>query len=181
VVFEDNPIYPNLVGRVDSVAQFGTLVTNFTLIKPGALHRANGGYLVLDAAQAAVPALCLGRPEAGAALGPGAHRIAGPGLRLDQHAVAGAGAHAPQRQGGAGRRARIYYLLKATTRTSPSCSRSPPISRDELPRNPANTRLYAEFLATLARAGGLRPLDREAVARVIEHAARLAGDAERSP
>ena len=51
VVFEDNPVYPNLVGHVDSVAHMGTLVTNFTMIKPGALQRANGGYLVLDAAK----------------------------------------------------------------------------------------------------------------------------------
>lgn len=49
VVYEDNPIYPNLVGRVDHIAQMGTLLTNFTLIKPGALHRANGGYVMLDA------------------------------------------------------------------------------------------------------------------------------------
>ena len=49
VVYEDNPIYPNLVGRVDHIAQMGTLLTNFTLIKPGALQRSNGGYIVLDA------------------------------------------------------------------------------------------------------------------------------------
>jgi len=49
VVLEDNPFYQNLVGRAEHIAQMGTLVTDFTLIKPGALHRANGGYLVLDA------------------------------------------------------------------------------------------------------------------------------------
>ena len=61
VVYEDNPIYPNLVGRIDHIAQMGTLVTNFTLIKPGALHRANGGYLVLDALKVLDAALRLGR------------------------------------------------------------------------------------------------------------------------
>jgi len=49
VVYEDNPTYQNLVGRVDHIAQMGALTTNFTLIKPGALHQANGGYLILDA------------------------------------------------------------------------------------------------------------------------------------
>ena len=49
VVYEDNPSHDNLVGRIEHVAKMGTLVTDFTLIKPGALHRANGGYLVLDA------------------------------------------------------------------------------------------------------------------------------------
>ena len=49
VVFENNPTYPNLFGAVDRRAQFGALVTDFTLIRAGALHRANGGYLVLEA------------------------------------------------------------------------------------------------------------------------------------
>jgi len=48
VVTEDNPTYSKLIGRVEHVAQLGALVTDFTLIKPGALHRANGGYLLLD-------------------------------------------------------------------------------------------------------------------------------------
>src|SRR3546814_7114596 len=49
VVTEDNPTLPNLIGLVENSAEMGALVTDFTLIKPGALHRANGGYLVLDA------------------------------------------------------------------------------------------------------------------------------------
>lgn len=49
LVSEDNPTYSNLVGRVEHIAQLGALVTDFTLIQPGALHRANGGYLMLDA------------------------------------------------------------------------------------------------------------------------------------
>ncbi|MDH5394754.1 MAG: AAA family ATPase [Gammaproteobacteria bacterium] len=49
VVSEDNPMYQNLLGRVEYVSQMGTLVTDYRFIKPGALHKANGGYLVLDA------------------------------------------------------------------------------------------------------------------------------------
>ena len=49
VIFEDNPTYNNLMGRIEHIAQFGTLLTDFTLIKSGALHRANGGFLVFDA------------------------------------------------------------------------------------------------------------------------------------
>jgi lon-related putative ATP-dependent protease len=49
VIFEDNPTYQNLNGRVEHISQMGTLLTDFTLIKPGALHRANGGYLVVEA------------------------------------------------------------------------------------------------------------------------------------
>jgi lon-related putative ATP-dependent protease len=50
VVFEQNPTYTNLFGRVEHVWQMGgAATTNFTMIKPGALHRANGGYLIVDA------------------------------------------------------------------------------------------------------------------------------------
>ncbi|MBI5440126.1 MAG: AAA family ATPase [Deltaproteobacteria bacterium] len=49
VVFESNPTCQNLVGRVEHRVQYGALVTDFTLVKAGALHRANGGYLVLEA------------------------------------------------------------------------------------------------------------------------------------
>ncbi len=49
VEIEDLPTLSRLAGRIEHLSQMGSLVTNFTMIKPGALHRANGGYLVLDA------------------------------------------------------------------------------------------------------------------------------------
>ncbi len=50
IIFEANPTYNNLFGRIEHVMQMGgAATTNFTLIKPGALHRANGGYLIVDA------------------------------------------------------------------------------------------------------------------------------------
>ncbi len=47
VIFESNPSYPNLFGAIERQAQFGALFTDFTMIKAGALHKANGGYLLL--------------------------------------------------------------------------------------------------------------------------------------
>jgi len=49
VVVEDNPTYHNLFGYVESVTFKGTVFTDFSLIRPGSLHRANGGYLLMDA------------------------------------------------------------------------------------------------------------------------------------
>lgn len=49
VVVESNPTYPNLLGRIEHQARFGALVTNYRMIKSGALHRANGGYLIVNA------------------------------------------------------------------------------------------------------------------------------------
>ena len=49
VVIETNPTYYNLVGKVEYESQFGMVSTDYTMIKPGAIHRANGGYLILQA------------------------------------------------------------------------------------------------------------------------------------
>lgn len=49
IVVEENPNYNNLFGVVENVTYKGTVFTDFTLIRPGALHRANGGYLLMDA------------------------------------------------------------------------------------------------------------------------------------
>ncbi|HKV45579.1 MAG TPA: ATP-binding protein [bacterium] len=49
VIIETNPTYYNLVGKAEYRAEFGALLTDFTMIKPGALHRANGGFLILQA------------------------------------------------------------------------------------------------------------------------------------
>ncbi len=52
IIFEDNPSYANLVGKVEHMSQMGALITDFNLIKSGSLHRANGGALVIDARKA---------------------------------------------------------------------------------------------------------------------------------
>jgi lon-related putative ATP-dependent protease len=49
VIIESNPTYPNLFGTIERQAWFGALFTDFTMIKPGVLHRANGGYLIMKA------------------------------------------------------------------------------------------------------------------------------------
>jgi lon-related putative ATP-dependent protease len=49
VITESNPTYYNLVGRVEYETRMGMVSTDFSMIKPGALHRANGGYLILHA------------------------------------------------------------------------------------------------------------------------------------
>lgn len=49
VIYEPHPIYQNLFGRIEYVSDQGTLVTNYRKICAGSLHKANGGYLILDA------------------------------------------------------------------------------------------------------------------------------------
>lgn len=51
LIFEDLPTHYNLLGHVEQLTQMGTITTDFTLIRSGALHRANGGFLILEADQ----------------------------------------------------------------------------------------------------------------------------------
>ena len=179
VIYEDNPIHPNLVGRIDQIAQLGTLVTNFMLIKPGALHKANGGYLVLDAIRV------LTQPHAWEslkrALSSGLVRIESVG---QAYGLVGTAALEPQpmplslKAVMVGER-RVYYLLKAMDPDFAELFKIAADFEDDVVRDAASTRQYAQFIATLTRNAGLRPFDRDAVGRLLEHSARICGDAQR--
>jgi predicted ATP-dependent protease len=179
MVYEDNPTFANLVGRIDQVAQFGTLVTNFMYIKPGALQRANGGYLMLDALKV------LTQPFAWEAL---KRALSSAQVRIESAGqawgLAGSVALEPQPMPLAlkvvliGER-RVYYLLKDADPDFAELFKISADFDDDLVRDASSTRVYADFLATLARDAALRPLQRGAVARLLEHGARLSGDAQR--
>ena len=49
IVFEDLPTHLNLLGHVEQITQLGTVMTDVSMIRAGSLHRANGGYLLLEA------------------------------------------------------------------------------------------------------------------------------------
>lgn len=49
IIYDDNPMHQNLLGCVEYISQMGTMVTDYRFIKPGSLHKANGGYLIIDA------------------------------------------------------------------------------------------------------------------------------------
>lgn len=179
VVSEDHPTLQNLVGRVEHIVHMGTLVSNFTLIKAGALHRANGGFLVLDALKV------LSQPYAWEglkrALKSGEIRIESLSeligltstLQLEPEPVP-----LDVKVLLVGERL-IYYLLSEYDPEFQALFKIDADMESEVERNPENTGYYARLVATLARRQKLRPLTRAAVARVIEHAARLANDAQR--
>lgn len=77
VLEADLPSHANLVGRVEHLSRFGALVTDFRFIKPGLLHRANGGHLLIDAIKLLTPAVGLGRAQACIDASRDPHRIAG--------------------------------------------------------------------------------------------------------
>lgn len=177
IVFEDHPTFPNLVGRVDQIAHMGTLVTNFTLIRAGALHRANGGYLILDAEKVLTQAYAWEGLKR--SLKSGQVRIeslaqvfgwVGP-LPLDPDPIP-----LSVKVVLVGLR-RHYYLLKALDPEFDELFKIGADFEDVVERNPDNTRHYLRKAAALARQQGLLPLDRDAAGRLVEYASRLAEDA----
>lgn len=179
VVYEDSPLYPNLIGRVEHTTKMGALLTDFTLIKGGALHRANGGYLVLDADKVLMqPFAWEGLKQAIAAkqisiqsLGQLYSMISTQALEpepipLDIKIVL------------VGDR-RLYYLLYELDPEFAELFKVEADFEDEIDRHTENDIHYAQLIATLSRRNKLKPLDRAAVGRVIEHASRLVEDAEK--
>ncbi|WP_108446552.1 Lon protease family protein [Halomonas denitrificans] len=176
VVHQDLPTHQHLVGRIEHQVHNGTLITDFLLIRPGALHRANGGYLVLDVR--------------GVLTQPGAWETLKRVLRageirtesLEQaYGLISTVTLEPQpipldiKIVLLGDRL-LYYLL---------CEHDPEFLElfkvqadleDALDRDPEHEAFYARMVATLARTAALRPLDRGGVAAVVERASRLADD-----
>ncbi|MBB3330963.1 lon-related putative ATP-dependent protease [Halomonas campaniensis] len=179
VIYQDLPGHQHLVGRIEHHVHNGTLLTDFSLIRAGALHRANGGYLVLDVRGV------LTQPGAWETL----KRILRAGeIRTESleqaYGLISTVSLEPQpipldvKIVLLGERL-LYYLL---------CEHDPEFLElfkvmvdleDELPRNEESLALYARMVATLAREAALRPLDRSGVAATIERASRLADDQQR--
>lgn len=179
VVQEENPTYPNLVGRVEHISEMGTLITDFTLIKPGALHRANGGYLVLDARKVLLqPFAWEGLKRA---LQAGHLKIESPGqawsllstVSLEPEPIPLA-----VKVVLVGERL-LYYLLAALDPEFPELFKVAVDFEEDLDRGEESQQLYARLIAGLLRQEGLKPFDCAAVARVLEHSSRLAEDARK--
>jgi lon-related putative ATP-dependent protease len=176
IVYEDNPTHQTLVGRVEHLARFGALVTDFNLLVAGALHRANGGYLLLDAQKLLTGNF--GWASLKRALNAGQIRIE----TLEQLlSMASTVSLAPEpipldvRVVLIGPPA-LYYLLSTTDEDFGDLFKIAADFDDRVERTPETTLLYARLICGMTRREQLRPLDRDAVARVIERASRLAGD-----
>lgn len=179
IVSEDNPTYSNLVGRVEHIAQLGALVTDFTLIKPGALHRANGGYLLLDIRKVLV------QPFAWEAL---KRALQSREIRIESlgqmYSLVSTVSLEPEPIALEtkvilfGDRL-FYYLLQEYDPEFDELFKVAADFEERIERNADTHLLYARLISTLTRKEHLLPLDRNAVAMVIEHSARLVGDAER--
>ena len=179
VVYEDHPTYVNLIGRVEHIAQMGALMTDFNLIKPGALHRANGGYLILDARELLLqPYAWQGLKRA---LRSQELRIESLGQALSLVSTVSLEPETIPLDAKIvliGERL-LYYMLYQLDPDFAELFKVEADFNDQISRGPENAQLYARLIATMARKEKLRPFDRQAVARVIDRGARMAGDAQK--
>ncbi len=176
VVYEDNPTFQNLLGRVEHTTQMGALITDFNLIKPGALHRANGGYLILDARKLfQEPFAWEGLKRA---LRSEQLRMETPGqVQSFVSTVTLAPDPIPLKAKVAllGEPL-LYYLLMENDPESRELFRVASDFDDQMDRDSESQMLYARLIGSLATVHDLRPLDPGGVARVIEHSSRIVSD-----
>ncbi len=179
VILEPNPIYYNLFGKVEYRGEFGAMVTDFTMIKPGALHRANGGYLILQARE------LLTSPLAWEGL---KRALKSREIRIEniaeQYGMFPSATLRPEPIPldvkviviGA---SLIYHLLY---QYDDDFSKLFKIKADfdiDIERTQDLMLEYARAISTICQRQGLLPFDRSAVARVLEQSARIAEDQTR--
>jgi lon-related putative ATP-dependent protease len=179
VVLESNPTYNNLIGRIEHRAEFGALVTDFTMIKAGCLHRANGGYLVVEmrglltnplaweALKRAIKNCSIRTEEIGAQLQIISTVTLEPEpIPLNVKVVL---IGDPL----------TYYLLYEYDEDFRKLFKVQADFGADFARTPEACHSYAQFIAARCQQEGLLPFEREAVGRVVEYGSRLAEHQEK--
>ncbi len=179
VIMELNPTHQNLFGRIEKEAQFGVLSTDFTMIRGGSLHRANGGYLVLpteellrnlfsyESLKRAVMNECITIEEPGERMG----FITTKGLKptpipLDVKVVLIGNPL-------------LYHQLYLLDMDFKDLFKVKADFDTTMERTDENEQKYAAFVCTLCRKEKLRHLDALGVAKIVEYGSRIAQDQQK--
>lgn len=179
VIVEHNPTYSNLFGRIEKEARFGVLSTDFTMIQPGSLHRANGGYLMIpiqDLAKTPASYESLKRSLKNETITiEDAIYLAGPiaarGLKPEpielkvKVILIGDGS--------------IYEMLYSQDPDFKELFKVKAHFDTVMERSEANIQKYASAMANVCKREDLKHLDVKAAAKVIEFSSRLADDQEK--
>jgi len=178
VIYEPHPIYQNLFGRIEYVSDQGTLVTNYRRICPGSLHRANGGYLILDAEKILTyPFVWEGLKRA---LQAGRIEIESPYSELGINTITLKPEVIPLNVKVilVGSRD-IYYLLEEMDSEFNEMFRVLADFDDQIKRTPDHIAQFTQLMIMHARDAGAKPLTDAALLRLIEHSCRLAENQNR--
>lgn len=179
LVYEDHPNFPRTMGKVDHRVEMGALLADFDMIKPGALHEANGGFLIVEAHK------LLLQPQVWEGL---KRSLRARHIRIESLGqVAGLASTVTLEpepipldvkvvlMG----RPEVYQLLRALDPDFAELFKVPADFALDMDRTDENEALYARLVATLGQRSGLRPFARQAVGRVIERSSRLASDSRK--
>ena len=176
VIVEDNPTVTNLLGRIENEAKFGTLSTDFTLIKGGSIHKANGGFLILGARELLTSQLSYEGLKR--ALQSGSISIEETGQRLG---IASTKSLTPQpiplnvKIVLAGEH-QIYQSLYVADPDFGLLFKVKAQFDDAIDRSDENMETYGRFVHTLCENEKLNHLEAAAIAKVVEYGSRLAED-----
>lgn len=179
VIFESNPSYFNLVGNIEYKSEMGIVTTDYTMIKPGALHKANGGYLILlakDILSNAHSWTSLKRAlldekiaiegrltSSGAIL---SHSIKPQPVDLSVKVIIIGDEY-------------TYYMLNSYDEEFQKIFKVMSDFDIEIDRTPENINKFARFIATKCHFDNLHHFDKEAVAKVIDYANRITDNKEK--
>jgi len=179
VIYEEHPTYNNLIGRIEHLAQMGALVTDFNLIRPGSLHNANEGYLLIDArellmqpyAWEGLKRVLRAQEVRTESLSQALSLVSTVSLEPEPIPLKVKVVLIGERL--------LYYLLNQYDPDFSELFKVEADFSDEMPRTGDNDHLYARLIATIGRREELRPFDRDAIARIIEQSSRIAGDSKK--
>ncbi|MFR1032710.1 MAG: Lon protease family protein [Alphaproteobacteria bacterium] len=178
IIHLDHPTQGNLVGRVERIQQYGALLTDFSLIKSGALHQANGGFLLIDARKLLLQPYAWDSLKR--ALASKTVKIEAPSeettfttISLDPEPIP----------------LQVKVILTGDEELYEVLSERDPDFSDFfkveadfgvlMDRTPENEVEYAKLIGSLSKKKKLRSLNKQAVAKVIEYSSRLAEDSEK--
>ncbi|MBI3674861.1 MAG: AAA family ATPase [Rhizobiales bacterium] len=179
VISEEHPTLGKVLGHIDHRSLMGALVTDFTMIKAGALHRANGGYLVLDARRVLTEPFvwealkrCLRNKKIEfSSVADELSLVSTVSLTPDSIPLSVKVILVGERL--------LYYLLASLDPEFDNLFKVQADFEDVTERSADSVALFARLMGSIARQESLLPLSAAAVARLIEQAAREAEDAER--
>jgi len=174
VVYETNPTLENLIGKIDNISQYGALLTDFSLIKAGALHKANNGFLIIDGYKV------LDHPNAWEAL---KRALSSREIMIDplqQSTITLSPAPIPLN-------VKVillgdHHLYFSLYEHDPEFIALFKVIADfatNVPRNAGTILEYAELMKAMTESQELRPFDRSAIARIIEQSSRWIEDSEK--
>ncbi len=179
VIHELNPTYYNLFGKAEYRGEFGAMVTDFTMIKPGAIHRANSGYLILQAREVLTSPLSWEGLK---------RTLRSREIRIENVAEQyGFLATATLRPEPIPLNVKVvligsalvYQLLRTYDEDFAKLFKIKADFDSDVSRTHESTVEYARAIGVIARRQNLPPFDRGAIARVLEQSARVADDQQR--